>query len=317
MLIALIGSLCSGKHLIAEHLQKEYGFQKLVLDNEATDMQNLSLDEKSPLRFLSASELLLFVTKRWTNKYVTLDLTHLHTLDEFRKRPFFLLVAVDAPISLRWNRYRSSRPTGVQNLDAFVQQSDDILYGKEALSAIIPTADLHISNHYHSANELYEYIGSINITSGDRLRPSWDTYFMSLADLAARRSNCMKRRVGCILVRDKRVLATGYNGTPRGLVNCNQGGCTRCNGAVASGNGLEVCLCMHAEENALIEAGRERVGDAQTTLYCNTCPCLRCATKIVQIGVREVVYSKSYSMDAESAKVLQQGGVLLRQHTAL
>lgn len=79
----------------------------------------------------------------------------------------------------------------------------------------------------------------------------------------------MKRRVGCVLVREKRVIATGYNGAPRGLKNCNEGGCGRCDSGVTGGVGLEACLCIHAEENALLEAGRERVGGG-AVLYCDT-----------------------------------------------
>jgi dCMP deaminase len=79
----------------------------------------------------------------------------------------------------------------------------------------------------------------------------------------------MKRRVGALLVRSKRILATGYNGTPRGLTNCNEGGCARCNGEAKGGEALDECLCLHAEENALLEAGRERVGE-DAVLYCNT-----------------------------------------------
>lgn len=92
---------------------------------------------------------------------------------------------------------------------------------------------------------------------------------MQLSSLAAMRSNCMKRSVGCVLVREKRVISTGYNGTPRGMRNCNKGGCKRCNSSVKAGVGLDTCLCLHAEENALLEAGRDRVGGG-ATLYCNT-----------------------------------------------
>lgn len=96
---------------------------------------------------------------------------------------------------------------------------------------------------------------------------------MQLADLAARRSNCMKRLVGCVIVREKRVISTGYNGTPRNVTNCNEGGCPRCNGGTLTrGAGLNTCLCLHAEENALLEAGRERIGDG-AVLYCNTYVC--------------------------------------------
>ena len=91
-------------------------------------------------------------------------------------------------------------------------------------------------------------------------------FYQTLASLASRRSNCMKRRVGAIIVRENRVLASGYNGTPRGLKNCNEGGCDHCNGT--QGKTTE-CVCLHAEENALLEAGRERVGK-DAVLYCNT-----------------------------------------------
>ncbi|EED79358.1 predicted protein [Postia placenta Mad-698-R] len=134
---------------------------------------------------------------------------------------------------------------------------------------------------------------------------------MQLAELASERSNCMKRRVGAILVRNKRILATGYNGTPRGLTNCNEGGCTRCNsGKEAS----DECVCLHAEENALLEAGRERVGDG-AVLYCNTCPCLKCTIKIIQTGVKEVVYNLSYKVDDSSAALFSEAGVVLRRHS--
>lgn len=135
---------------------------------------------------------------------------------------------------------------------------------------------------------------------------------MQLASLAAQRSNCMKRRVGCVLVREKRVISTGYNGTPRGIKNCGEGGCPRCNEGLGSGFGLGTCLCIHAEENALLEAGRERIRE-DATLYCDTCPCLTCSIKIAQVGISEVVYSQGYSMDGETAEVFKQAGVRLRQ----
>jgi len=135
---------------------------------------------------------------------------------------------------------------------------------------------------------------------------------MQLASLAAQRSNCMKRRVGCVLVREKRVISTGYNGTPRGLKNCGDGGCARCNEGNSSGVGLGTCLCLHAEENALLEAGRERIREG-AILYCDTCPCLTCSIKICQVGIMEVVYSQGYSMDTETAAVFTEAGVRLRQ----
>lgn len=135
---------------------------------------------------------------------------------------------------------------------------------------------------------------------------------MTLASLAARRSNCMKRRVGCVLIHNHRIISTGYNGTPRGIKNCNDGGCERCNKGPGAGAGLSTCLCLHAEENALLEAGRERIREG-SVLYCDTCPCLTCSVKIAQVGISEVVFSFSYNMDEATAAVFEEAGVKLRQ----
>ncbi|TPX50583.1 hypothetical protein SeMB42_g02205 [Synchytrium endobioticum] len=185
------------------------------------------------------------------------------------------------------------------------------------MHAIAAAADLTILNAFASLPQWHAHLASLALPSPHRLRPSWDEYFMRMCDLAARRSNCMKRRVGCILVKENRVVATGYNGTPRGVLNCNMGGCPRCNDGAARGVALDVCLCLHAEENALLEAGRARVEhggpESGAILYCNTCPCLGCAKKIIQVGVREVVFSQSYGMDDLTQRLLSQAGVTLRR----
>src|SRR5690606_2655831 len=158
------------------------------------------------------------------------------------------------------------------------------------LLPLLSRATLRLVNPSNNLSTLHSHLSALNLIDPSRLRPSWDAYFMQLASLAARRSNCMKRRVGCVLVREGRVIATGYNGVARGMRNCNDGGCPRCNGKLGleSGAGLQTCLCLHAEENALLEAGRERVGNT-AILYCDTCPCLTCAIKIVQVGIKEVI----------------------------
>ncbi|KZV96949.1 hypothetical protein EXIGLDRAFT_642644 [Exidia glandulosa HHB12029] len=188
-----------------------------------------------------------------------------------------------------------------------------------SLNASSHLVTLRVSNSFKTKQALYDHLDRLDIVRPDRLRPTWDDYFMTLAELAARRSNCMKRRVGAILVRGRRIVATGYNGTARGLKNCNEGGCNACNlRRIPGEEKLNECICLHAEENALLEAGRDRVsgwGDEATTLYCNTCPCLRCSVKIVQTGVKEVVYNHSYKVDEASAKLFEEAGVVLRRHT--
>ncbi len=265
---------------------------------------------------------------------MTTDIASEAVLDIFSRRPFFLLISVDAPVGVRWRRARRRAAAAAGgaaplDLETFVTQSDNQLYGgPQHLPPLLPLmarAAMHLANGgleeaSPSARPLFDALDRVGLDAASiaqLLRPSWDRYFMSLASLAAQRSNCMKRRVGCVLVREHRVVSTGYNGTPRGLRNCGEGGCGRCNGGAGAGVGLATCLCLHAEENALLEAGRERIPAASlanTMLYCDTCPCLTCSIKIVQVGISEVVYSQGYSMDAETAAVFREAGVRLRQY---
>lgn len=199
------------------------------------------------------------------------------------------------------------------DLPSFVLRNDAQLYSPPThLASLLHRAQLRLLNSTSSIPSLRNALSNLDLPNESRLRPSWDQYFMQLSSLAAQRSNCMKRRVGCVLVREKRVISTGYNGTPRNMRNCNEGGCPRCNAAMPGGASLSTCFCLHAEENALLEAGRERIREG-SILYCDTCPCLTCSIKITQVGISEVVYSQAYSMDTDTARIFEEGGVMLRQ----
>lgn len=258
------------------------------------------------------------VTLRWRERWVTTDIWDDSVVDALLRRPFFLLVSVDAPVSVRWKRF-TDRCAASQltppTLEDFVLRNDAHLFAQgTGLSALFQRAQLKLLNSTGSISSLRAALRSLNLTNEARFRPSWDQYFMQLADLAAHRSNCMKRRVGCVIVREKRVVSTGYNGTPRGMTNCNEGGCPRCNNAAKGGTSLSTCLCLHAEENALLEAGRDRIGGS-AALYCNTCPCLTCSVKITQVGISEVVYNQGYMVDTKTAEIFAESGVKLRQFT--
>ncbi|KAK1955962.1 hypothetical protein LY78DRAFT_751386 [Colletotrichum sublineola] len=266
------------------------------------------------LTFASADALLDYVTTRWQSRFVTTDVHNEAILDTLSRRPFFMLISVDAPLTVRHARFRALHNPHC-TLESFALASDRHLYDpRGGLQPLISRATVRLLNTSSSLAHLYATLGKLQLADPVRLRPSWDAYFMSLAELASLRSNCMKRRVGAVLVgREKRVISTGYNGTPRGLRNCSDGGCARCNAGNSSGVGLSTCLCIHAEENALLEAGRERIRDG-AVLYCDTCPCLTCSIKICQVGIEEVVYAHGYSMDTETAAVFAQAGVRLRQY---
>lgn len=143
-------------------------------------------------------------------------------------------------------------------------------------------------------------------------RPDWDHYFMDIARVAAARANCRRRQVAAVLVRDRRIISTGYNGTPRGVKNCNEGGCPRCNSDVPSGHDLAECFCSHAEENAIVQAAYHGIAVKGATLYTTFSPCLQCAKMIINAGVVEVVYHQRYSIDDSAQKLLREAGVRVR-----
>ncbi len=150
------------------------------------------------------------------------------------------------------------------------------------------------------------------MTTPHRERPSWDQYFMDIAKVAATRSNCSRRQVAAVLVRDCRIISTGYNGTPRGVRNCSDGGCPRCSSDTPSGTNLAQCLCSHAEENSIVQAAYHGIAVKGATLYTTFSPCLLCAKMIINAGIVEVVYFQRYSIDDVSMALLKEGGVIVR-----
>ncbi|HPO90613.1 MAG TPA: cytidine/deoxycytidylate deaminase family protein [Victivallales bacterium] len=144
-------------------------------------------------------------------------------------------------------------------------------------------------------------------------RPDWDDYFMSIAEVISTRSNCLRRHVAAVIVKDERIISSGYNGTPRGIKNCNEGGCPRCSSNVQSGHKLTECICCHAEENAIVQAAYHGISIKGATIYTTYCPCLLCTKMIINSGIKEVVYKTNYHMDEISEKLLKSVGIIIRQ----
>ncbi|GBR76065.1 deoxycytidylate deaminase [Candidatus Termititenax persephonae] len=129
-------------------------------------------------------------------------------------------------------------------------------------------------------------------------RPSWDEYFMDLAEVIAKRSTCLRRQVGAIIVEDKHILATGYNGAPRGIANCWElGSCLRQETKVPSGERHELCRGSHAEQNAITQAAYHGVKIAGASIYCTHMPCIICAKMIINAGLRRIVFKNFYPDD--------------------
>ena len=143
-------------------------------------------------------------------------------------------------------------------------------------------------------------------------RPSWKKYFMDIALLVARRSTCRRRRVGAITVRDKRILATGYNGAPTGLPHCLDIGCLREELEIPSGERHELCRGLHAEQNVIIQAAYHGVSVEGATLYCTNLPCSICSKMLINAGIRDIIYQEGYA-DSMTEEMLSAAGVKLIQ----
>lgn len=143
-------------------------------------------------------------------------------------------------------------------------------------------------------------------------RPSWEEYFMEIASLVARRSTCRRRAVGAILVKDKRVLTTGYNGAPMGLSHCLEIGCLREKLGVPSGERHELCRGLHAEQNAVIQAALHGVSIRGADLYCTNTPCSICAKMLINAGINKIYYASGYADDL-GRSMLDEAGIELVQ----
>lgn len=141
-------------------------------------------------------------------------------------------------------------------------------------------------------------------------RPSWDRYFFEIARVVASRSTCLRRRVGALLVLDKRILATGYNGAPAGLAHCADTGCLREKLGVPAGERHELCRGLHAEQNAIIQAAVHGVAIEGASLYCTHFPCVVCAKMLINAKIRQIYVAESYP-DELSRELLNEAGVSL------
>ncbi|KAL8772191.1 MAG: hypothetical protein Q9209_002626 [Squamulea sp. 1 TL-2023] len=200
MLIGLCGTILAGKQSVAAYLVECQGFSRLHLAPpnstarassfaDAFDYRELPSPAKgSKLKcFDKVEELVDHITKRWQQRWVVTDIWDEVVLEKLLRRPSFFL--------------------------------------NSGLARLIDRAEVRLLNRSDDRKQLHQTLEELDLPNEERLRPNWDQYFMQLASLAAQRSNCMKRRVGSVLVREKRVISTGYNGTPRNLKNCNEGGC--------------------------------------------------------------------------------------------
>lgn len=143
-------------------------------------------------------------------------------------------------------------------------------------------------------------------------RPDWDTYFMEIASLVSKRSTCLRRQVGAVIVKDRNILSTGYNGAPSGITHCEVTGCLREKLNVPSGERHELCRGLHAEQNAIIQAAYHGTSIKDSTLYCTNLPCSICSKMLINAGITKIIYKEGY-MDDLGKEMIEESGIILER----
>lgn len=329
MILGLTGKNGSGKGEVA-HFLKSCGFEyhslsdilrEEIKKNKKTVTRDLLIQTGTRLREQEGSAVLAERTlaKLTPDKnYIIDSIRNPEEVRALHRREDFVLLKIDAPQKTRFervkNRARESDPT---TFSQFIEMEERELKNKnpsaQQLLATEKLADHTISNGT-TLEALHENMRKIlTQLTRNRIRPDWDEYFMDIARVAARRSNCAKRQVAAVIAKDKRIIATGYNGTPRGVKNCNEGGCSRCTSFGPSGAKLDECVCSHAEENAITQSAYHGVNIKEAILYTTFSPCLMCTKMIINSGIREVIYDAHYPLIDIAMKLLKEAGVVTRK----
>ena len=328
MLIGLTGRNAAGKGAVAEHLkEKSFSYHSLSdIIREELQSRGKELTRENLIRAgtelrgqFGASILAqrVLAKTRENGHYVIDSIRNPAEVEALRSGGHFRLLNVEADPQLRFERIQQrNRESDPQTYDDFLALEEREAAGdvnSQNLVAVETLADHTLENN-GTIEELHKGIDALLIQLLKEVpRPGWDQYFMDIARVVASRSNCIKRKVAAIIVRDKRITSTGYNGTPRGTRNCNEGGCPRCNSLASSGTNLEECFCSHAEENAIVQAAYHGAHLTGATIYTTLAPCLLCAKMIINSGIAEVVYNMDYALNESAFGLFKEAGVAARK----
>lgn len=329
MIIGITGRNASGKGEVADIL-KGCGLNYLSISDEVREevkVQGLEVTRENLISVGRETRKIWGVdvfARRCAEKieidknYAVDSFRHPSEVLFFRKFANFTLIEVSADPAVRFERIRlRDREKDPVTFEEFLEiEQKELGSGDRMAQQLIETArmaDIVIENN-GSLDELKEKVLSVlREVSSKTERPDWDDYFMQIASVVSLRSNCLKRRVAAIIVKEKRIISTGYNGTPRGVKNCNEGGCPRCWSFDAPGRGLSDCVCSHAEENAIVQAAYHGVSVKGGVLYSTYSPCLLCTKMIINSGISEVVYRDEYCIGEESMRLLKEAGIAARK----
>lgn len=332
MIIGVTGSYAAGKDTAAEILQQmnfqHVSFSDLLREElkkrgEEITRQKL-IDLGNELRHDYGADILAAKALQKVEdgeNYVFTSVRNPAEVKLLQQRKDFLLVNVVAPDKVRLERLktrnREQDPKTLAELREKEQQENSRDPAAQQLQAVAKMATVVLTND--STKEKLQ--GKVEqLVSGwmfklQDLRPDWDHYFMNIAQQVKMRCNCMSAKKGAIIVKDKMIISTGYNGSPKGITHCTAGGCPRCTarhlGKVKSGEYSQPCVCCHAEENAIVQAAYNGTSTNGATIYTTFTPCTACAKMLINAGIKEVNALVKYPDDI-GTRLLKEAGVKLR-----
>jgi len=333
MILGVTGLYCTGKDTVAEILLEKSFYHYSLSDaireecrkrGKKVTRENL-IQLGNELRKThgpgTLAEMALRNIKSDKN-YVITSIRNPSEVAILQKRDDFLLINVTAPLDVRYSRIKSRSKNediainSVADLKAHEKREMSTVATNQQLHKAIAMADVTLRND-KDLDTLRLKIVKLLTDWSPKLqlpRPNWDEYFMNIARTVATRSNCMKRKVAAVVVKDKRIISTGYNGTPRGTKNCDEGGCPRCNTYASAGANLGDCVCSHGEENAIVQAAYHGVSLKGGTLYSTFSPCIMCTKMIINAGITEMVYNLDYPLPDSAKGLYKEAGVKTRRH---
>ena len=297
-IIGLTGPNASGKGEVTQYFtNKGFDFHSLS-DIVREEASSKGLDHRREYLIKIGNELrekhgagilAKRIKEKLTDSNSIIDsIRNIEEIKELKQLPGFTLIGITSPAKIRFKRELERNRTGcAETLEQFTALEDKENSNNnlsQQLNTCLSLADITINND-GTIEDLYKKIeNSLNST-----RPSWDEYFMKMALLAAERSTCLRHHVGTVIVKDKRILATGYNGAAAGLKDCMELGCLRNAQNIPSGERHEICRAIHAEQNAIIQAGLHGTSIKDAIMYCTHSPCILCAKMIINAKISSYI----------------------------
>jgi len=330
MIIGLTGFPGSGKDTVAYYFVRKNFFRYSLSDTlreeltkkrkEVTRQNLINLGNRLRKKYGNGVLAEKILKKLIPGKnYVITSIYNPGEIEVFRKRGDFISIFVDAPDEIRQKRTeernREKDPKtkkGMKLLDN--KHSDKKDFGLQS-NKCKEMADIILKND-STIDDLKKKIDKIIADLGIKTkieRPSWDKYFMKLAYLVRERSTCLSRHVGAVIVRDKKILTTGYNGPPKGLKHCQElGGCLKERLDIPIGQDKDVTRAVHAEQNAIAQAASSGVSVEDATIYCTNFPCFTCIKILINSGIKEIVFHEDYE-DPFSKEMIKEANIKVRK----